>query len=100
VSTGAVPAVGFGGGQPVKTLPDGSVVTADGTVIGVGGGIAPDVQVAGIDPQPFGVRRDTFWPRSLRAWAIVSVVLVLASIQLVSPTRRWRWLRLPVRRAA
>jgi hypothetical protein len=46
----------------------------------------PGVQVAGIDPQPFGVHRDTFWPRSLRAWAIVSVVLVLASIRLVSPT--------------
>jgi ABC-type transport system involved in multi-copper enzyme maturation permease subunit len=100
LGTGTVPAVGFGGAQPVKVLPDGSTVTADGTVIGVGGGLAPDVQVAGIDPQPFGVRRDTFWPRSLRAWAILSVVLVLASIQLVSPTRRWRWLRLPVRRPA
>jgi ABC-type transport system involved in multi-copper enzyme maturation permease subunit len=54
--------------------------------------------VAVIDPQPFGVRRDTFWPRSLRAWGLMSVVFILASIQLVSPTRRWRFLRLPSRR--
>jgi hypothetical protein len=54
--------------------------------------------VAATEPQPFGVRRDTFWPRSLRAWGLMSVVFILASIQLVSPTRRWRFLRLPSRR--
>ena len=72
---------------PVKILPDGTVVAIDN----------PGAQVpfATADPQPFGVRRDTFWPRSLRAWAILSLVLVVASIQLVSPTRRWRWLRRP-----
>jgi ABC-type transport system involved in multi-copper enzyme maturation permease subunit len=90
----------------VKRLPDGTVVLADGTVFSpdgsssFGGGIAPGAQIAGVDPQPFGLRRDTFWPRSLRAWGILSVVFVLASIQLVSPTRRWRWLRLPSRRIA
>jgi ABC-type transport system involved in multi-copper enzyme maturation permease subunit len=52
------------------------------------------------DPQPFGIRRDTFWPRSLRAWAVMSVIFILASIQLVSPTRRWRFLRRPTRRTA
>jgi hypothetical protein len=30
----------------------------------------------------------------------MSVVFILASIQLVSPTRRWRFLRLPSRRTA
>jgi ABC-type transport system involved in multi-copper enzyme maturation permease subunit len=59
--------------------------------IGVGG----DVGLAGTDPQPFGVRRDTFWPRSLQAWGVMSVIFILASIQLVSPTRRWRFLRRP-----
>jgi ABC-type transport system involved in multi-copper enzyme maturation permease subunit len=48
---------------------------------------------AATEPQPFGVRRDTFWPRSLRAWVVLSVILLLASVQLVTPTRRWRWLR-------
>jgi ABC-type transport system involved in multi-copper enzyme maturation permease subunit len=54
--------------------------------------------LAATDPQPFGVRRDTFWPRSLQAWGVMSVVFILASIQLVSPTRGWRFLRRPSRR--
>jgi ABC-type transport system involved in multi-copper enzyme maturation permease subunit len=51
--------------------------------------------------QPFGIRRDTFWPRSVAAWIVLSTVLILASVQLVSPTRRWRpgFLRRPPRRA-
>ena len=62
-----------------------------------------DVPVGGLaatDPQPFGIRRDTFWPRSLQAWGVMSVVFILLSIQLVSPTRRWRLLRRPSRRTA
>jgi ABC-type transport system involved in multi-copper enzyme maturation permease subunit len=51
-----------------------------------------------VDPQPFGVRRDTFWPRSLVAWGVMSVLFILASVQLVSPTRRWRVLRPSLRR--
>jgi ABC-type transport system involved in multi-copper enzyme maturation permease subunit len=57
-----------------------------------------DVSLGATDPQPFGVRRDTFWPRSLQAWGVMSVIFILASIQLVSPTRRWRILRRPTRR--
>jgi ABC-2 type transport system permease protein len=38
----------------------------------------------------FGVARDTYWPRSLLAMAVVSVILIVLSVQLVSPTRRWR----------
>jgi ABC-type transport system involved in multi-copper enzyme maturation permease subunit len=102
---GVTQPVNGGNAIPVKRLPDGTMVMADGTVISpdgssFGGGVAPGTQIAGVDPQPFGLRRDTFWPRSLRAWAILSVVFILASIQLVSPTRRWRWLRLPSRRIA
>jgi hypothetical protein len=49
------------------------------------------VVVADVAPvQPFGIRRDTFWPRSVAAWIALSTVLVIASVQLVSPTRRWR----------
>jgi ABC-type transport system involved in multi-copper enzyme maturation permease subunit len=50
-------------------------------------------QPGGVD-QPFGVVRDSYWPRSLFAMAVVSVVLLAISVQLVSPTRRWRF-RLP-----
>src|SRR6185369_7910980 len=85
---------------------------------GSGGGVAPDVSnpkafpgndqgvttfgggFAASDPQPFGVKRDTFWPRSLQAWGVMSVLFILGSIQLVSPTRRWRLLRRPSRRTA
>jgi ABC-type transport system involved in multi-copper enzyme maturation permease subunit len=83
VDGGAVP-VPANGGLQTKPLPaDAGIGTGS-----FGGGV-----VAATDPQPFGVRRDTFWPRSLRAWIVLSVILLLASVQLVTPTRRWRWLR-------
>jgi ABC-type transport system involved in multi-copper enzyme maturation permease subunit len=62
-----------------------------GGKVGIGG-------FGATDPQPFGIRRDTFWPKSLQAWGVMSIVFILASIQLVSPTRRWRVLRRPSRR--
>jgi ABC-type transport system involved in multi-copper enzyme maturation permease subunit len=89
--------VGVTGNGGVVTIgPDGSkvetAVPPDQVNVGIGG-------FAGIDPVAFGIRRDTFWPRSLVAWGVMSVVFILASIQLVSPTRRWRPLR-PRRSAA
>ena len=39
---------------------------------------------------PFGVDRDAFWPQSVVAWLILSVIFLLLSVQFVSPTRRWR----------
>ncbi|MEO5965816.1 MAG: ABC transporter permease [Candidatus Limnocylindrales bacterium] len=49
--------------------------------------------VGGFDNQ-FGVPRDSYWPRSLTAMGLASLLLVILSVQLVSPTRRWRF-RLP-----
>jgi ABC-type transport system involved in multi-copper enzyme maturation permease subunit len=82
----------FGTDGSVPPSPDGGGVVKP---------VAPDVNfgAVAVDPQPFGIRRDTFWPRSLRAWGILSVALILASIQLVSPTRHWRLLRRPSRSA-
>ncbi len=76
---------------PVKVLSDGSTVMPDGTIVGGGGVVqapasAPD---AGFDPNG-GIVRDTYWPRSAAAWLVVSIILVLLSVNLVSPTRRWR----------
>jgi ABC-type transport system involved in multi-copper enzyme maturation permease subunit len=65
--------------QPIPV----KVVGADGGVIVQGDGFAADVTA-------FGVARDTFWPKTVIAWLIVSVVMIVVSIQLVSPTRRWR----------
>ena len=45
--------------------------------------IAPDVQI-------FGFQRDTFWPKSVASWLVISVIFTLLSVQLVTPTRRWR----------
>jgi ABC-type transport system involved in multi-copper enzyme maturation permease subunit len=58
------------------------------------GGVTNQQPVFGDVPggfeQQFGVRRDSYWPRSLAAMGIASIVLVVLSVQLVSPTRRWR----------
>lgn len=43
-----------------------------------------------IGAQPFGVVRDSFWPKSAISWLVLSALLIVASVQLVSPTRRWR----------
>ena len=45
---------------------------------------------ADVAPQVFGITRDRFWPRSVAAWLALSFALLLISVQLVSPTRRWR----------
>ena len=44
----------------------------------------------GLQVQSFGVSRDSFWPKTAVAWLLLSLVLLAASVQLVSPTRRWR----------
>jgi hypothetical protein len=95
------PGFGTDGGQTLDQ--NGNVIDANGNLVGraidkatlANGGFG-----AIVDPQPFGPRRDTFWPRSLQAWGVMSVLFILASIQLVSPTRRWRFLRRTSRRTA
>jgi ABC-type transport system involved in multi-copper enzyme maturation permease subunit len=67
---------------------------AKGVFVGGGQAVAGDVAV-GPGVAPFGIVRDGFWPRSVAAWLILSVVFLLLSVQFVSPTRRWR---LPGRR--
>ncbi len=42
------------------------------------------------DVAPFGGIHDTVWPKSVATWLILSVIFLFLSIQLVSPTRRWR----------
>ena len=39
---------------------------------------------------PLGLARDTYWPKSVLVMAIVSLLLIMGSAQLVTPTRRWR----------
>jgi len=104
VTHGAI-SIGIGGGAAGGTIQQVQpgidtgfgVQPLPGRAIDVGG----KAIVADVAPiQPFGIRRDTFWPRSVAAWTVLSTILIIASVQLVSPTRRWRprFLRLPTRR--
>jgi ABC-type transport system involved in multi-copper enzyme maturation permease subunit len=109
VTNGAI-SIGIGGGATGGStiVPGGVNIDPTGGLVPVPGqrgpAVAPDgkVIVNDVAPvQPFGIRRDVFWPRSVAAWMVLSTVLILASVQLVSPTRRWRpgFLRRPFRRS-
>jgi ABC-type transport system involved in multi-copper enzyme maturation permease subunit len=77
----------FGGGGVTPLKPGVNVNPAP---IVNPGPIGPVDDPSGLQVQPFGVARDSFWPKTAVAWLVLSVVLVAASVQLVSPTRRWR----------
>ena len=106
VTKGAI-SVGIGGSAATTIINDPSnnfqtlpaQIGPNGVLVNPGfNDVAPIVQAV----QPFGIKRDAFWPRSVAAWIVMSVVLILASVQLVSPTRRrlrWR-LRRTLRRNA
>ena len=74
----------------IKTQPGfangGVVIDANGNQIAVDGNGNP----IGADVVAFGAQRDAFWPKSVLTWLILAVVFVIVSVQLVSPTRRWR----------
>lgn len=102
LTKGAISITGVAGnGGTVTNQGFGGVIAPGGgsRPVQVGPALAPE-QALVAEPQPFGVRRDTFWPRSLIAWLVASVAFILASVQLVSPTRRWRIFRRPTRRNA
>ena len=99
VTNGAI-SIGIGGGAT-----GGSTIPTTDTGFGLpadrGISVPDKAVVSDVAPvQQFGIRRDTFWPRSVAAWIVLSTVLIIASVQLVSPTRRWRpsFLRRPPRR--
>jgi ABC-type transport system involved in multi-copper enzyme maturation permease subunit len=82
-----VPEKGFAPGGGAVMIMNGVAVDDTGAPIVRGGG-PNDVAV---DPnQPFGVRRDGLWTRSVATWLILSAIFILLSVQAVSPTRRWR----------
>lgn len=91
--------VGRGG---VFVDPDFGVI-GDDVVIDCPPGVEcaePGLRAAAEPAQPLslGFPRDTFWPKSAAAFAILGVVLTLLSAQLVAPTRRWRLPRPTLRR--
>jgi ABC-type transport system involved in multi-copper enzyme maturation permease subunit len=70
----------------------GGVVVEQGVGVFVGERPVNDIAPA----EPFGVRRDTLWTRTVALWLGLSAIFLLISVQAVSPTRRWR---LPTRSA-
>lgn len=75
------------GGGVVAPVPAGPIGGGK-FVVGGGGAFA-----AGPIVQPVQVR-DSYWPRAALAWLVLSLVLIVLSVNLVSPTRRWRRPRL------
>jgi ABC-type transport system involved in multi-copper enzyme maturation permease subunit len=72
------------GVQPVPLPAVGGAIDLPGKV---GWQAAP---IVAADADPLAAFRDTFWPVFAAAWLVVSLILVLLSVQLVAPTRRWR----------
>jgi len=73
----AIPEKGFAPGGAIAIDDQGNPIVNDVA--------APD--------QPFGARQDTLWPKTVAMWLGMSVFFILLSVQAVSPTRRWRFLR-------
>jgi ABC-type transport system involved in multi-copper enzyme maturation permease subunit len=82
------------GGQPV---PMPAVPAPMPVINGKGDVVMPanvvierGLRAADIAPaQPFGVVRDTLWPKSIVTWLVFSLICIFLSVQAVSPTRRW-----------
>jgi ABC-type transport system involved in multi-copper enzyme maturation permease subunit len=75
-------------GSEPEPMPADVAVARVGPVVDTG--FAPNDVIA---VQQFGVSRNAFWPRSVAAWLVLSVILIFLSVQLVTPTRRWRFWR-------
>jgi hypothetical protein len=75
---------GFGGSCQII-----GAVTNTSSGVGAQGGAVP-APFPGDQVPAFGVARDSYWPRALGAMIAISVILIVLSVQLVSPTRRWR----------
>jgi len=90
--------------QDAVPVPAKPMVNLEGGAVEPGTGVdaGADVPEVAADQVPADAStRDSFWPRTAAAWLVASVILVVLSVQLVSPTRRWRLiLRRPRREAA
>ena len=61
-----------------------------GPAFGPGGGFRGGLGAVGPQVPQVYSGRDRFWPRSVAAYLGLALVLTIVSVQLVSPTRRWR----------
>ena len=75
---------------PGTTIDPNGVVNKGGVIQNVPPDLGVDDVPGDVSIQPFDVVRNSFWPKSAVAWLVLSAVLIVATVQLVSPTRRWR----------
>jgi ABC-type transport system involved in multi-copper enzyme maturation permease subunit len=76
---------------PGLSAPTGQVaIDTFGNRFGPGGGFKGGPGAVGPQVQQTFSGRDRFWPRSVAAYLGLALVLTIVSVQLVSPTRRWR----------
>ena len=76
------PEPGFGGGVGGVVVP-----VTRGDVVNVNGGFENGDDASALAADAF---RDRFWPKTVISFLALAAVLTTASIQFVSPTRRWR----------
>ena len=86
-----MPGVDDGGGVPEPAVRFDVDDRAGVPFVGRGGNLgAGDVANAGVAPAAVDTFRDRFWPKTVLSFLFLSLVLTLASVQYVTPTRRWR----------
>jgi ABC-type transport system involved in multi-copper enzyme maturation permease subunit len=75
-----------------KPVPEPVPEAAADVNVGIGGAVGEvELNDVIVEPQdPFAGSRDRFWPRFVAAWLALSALFVVISVQLVSPSRRWR----------
>jgi ABC-2 type transport system permease protein len=84
---------GVGGSGPV---PVGIDSNGNPIVLDSNGNPIPAAKLGGAQPaivQGFAAAdtlRDRFWPKTVASFLVLALILTLVSVQLVSPTRRWR----------
>ena len=91
IPTKPQPGFGIGGGvAPAPVLRgvgnDGTAVLAPGVGIDLGTGTGGDVSQADTADS----LRDRFWPKTVISLLALAALLTTASVQFVTPTRRWR----------
>jgi ABC-2 type transport system permease protein len=84
----AVPGFGVDGGVGIA-VPAGNLTNEEIAKIRAAGGVVGNGDEV-TDAQIAITWRDRFWPKTVLAFLFLATVMTLASVQFVTPTRRWR----------
>lgn len=77
----------LGGGVMVAPVP---VVAQPGGLVIVGSGVGGEDGGVVTGADATSAFRDRFWPKTVISFLILAAILTIASVQFVTPTRRWR----------